>query len=661
MIKENYMKYAEIIVFKSSLINTKPFTYAIPEEFSGSLKVGNLVSISFGNNVCYGVCLDKHNNEPDYKNIKPIIAIDQSAYCLSQWQINLALFISKYYKTPLQYSFKLFFPQFMLKTLEAKPLKEEKHILEKIPLNPTQTKVVNEILENKDKQFLLYGITGSGKTEVYYEVIENIIKSEKQVLLMVPEISLTPQLIERTKKRFGDIVGVIHSKVAENKKKYIYSEINKGKYKIIIGPRSALFSPFKDLGLIILDEEHDKSYKQDSNPRYNIRTLANEIHTQLKIPVIYGSATPLIETFYKAHMKDIRFLHLPNRACSDNMPRIKVCNLSDERKKRNYSIFSDDLLNSIEEKISQGKQVILFLNRRGSYSSISCYDCGFVYECKSCEMPMTYYKYPKAHLKCLYCFKISQVSEKCPSCKSTKIKESGLGTEQVEDEIKKIFPHASTLRVDSDTTNTITKLNACYKKIRNNEAQIIVGTQMISKGLDIPNVSLVALILADIGLNLPDFRAHENIFQLITQVSGRSGRHDDNGDVIIQTYDPQHTVIQNAIHNDYKSFYIGEINLRKKLSLPPFSNIIKLTLKDRKKDKLDLEVKKMLGKINLSIKKSKLDKQIIALSYSPVINKIQDFYIHNILIKGNDSVYSFLDSVEIPYPWIIDVDSLNII
>lgn len=417
--------------------------------------------------------------------------------------------------------------------------------------------------------FLLHGITGSGKTEIYLNAIEKSILKGKQAIMLVPEISLTPQMTRRFKLRFGDQVAVMHSGLSIGEKYDEWRKIWRGEVKVVVGARSAIFAPFKDLGIIILDEEHESTYKQEDNPRYHTRDVAiwrSEFH---HCPVILGSATPSLESYARASKGVYSLLTLNMRAKEQALPVVNVVDMRVELKNGNRSMFSVDLADAIREKLDRKEQIVLFLNKRGFSSFVLCRDCGTVVECKQCDISLTYHRTGE-QLKCHYCGHEEPVPTTCPECTSEHIRFFGTGTQKVEEEIAKFFPFARVIRMDVDTTRTKGSHERILKQFGDGEADILLGTQMIAKGLDFPNITLVGVLNADTTLHLADFRAAEKTFQLMTQVSGRAGRHDKEGQVYIQTYTPEHYAIELSKSQMYEPFYSKEMLVRKQYEYPPF-------------------------------------------------------------------------------------------
>lgn len=476
------------------------------------------------------------------------------------------------------------------KEVYRSPIKKNIKNYNKPVLSKEQKYCIDTIMariNNKDKrnQFLIHGVTGSGKTEIYLRLAEEMIKLNKDTIVLVPEISLTPQTIERFGGRFGDNVAVLHSRLSYGERFDQWRKIKEGKVKIVVGARSAIFAPFKNLGLVIIDEEHESTYKSSMNPKYCALKVAKKRCEQFNAYLVKGSATPSIESYYEWEQGQVELISLKERINKKSLPEVEVVDMRKELQKGNNSIFSYKLYKAIERNIEKGQQTILFLNRRGYSTFVSCRECGYVVKCNSCDISMTYYM-RENKLKCHYCGLAVNPPSICPTCKSKYIKYFGIGTEKVEAYTKEIFPQARVKRMDLDTTSRKGSHENILKAMENQEIDILIGTQMIGKGLDFGNVTLVGVITADTSLNLPDFRASERTFQLITQVAGRAGRGEHKGKVIVQTYNPDHYSIQGAKNHDFIDFYNKEILVRRTFNYPPFTNIISIIIYGENKYKV---------------------------------------------------------------------------
>lgn len=496
-------------------------------------------------------------------------------------------------------------------------------------------KIYNDYIKNGYNKFLIHGVTGSGKTEVYLQLIEKVLDLGKQAIVLVPEISLTPQTVERFAGRFKNNVAVLHSRLSNGERYDEWRKIKNGEVQIVVGARSAIFAPFENLAFIIIDEEHEASYKSSMNPKYNAIELAEKRCEIEGATLVLGSATPSIESYYKAKLGEYKLLELPSRVNNKAMPEIQVIDMKKELDNGNKSIFSVSLYNAIKENLESKKQTILFINRRGFSTFISCRKCGYVVKCKECDISLTYHMSQNI-LRCHYCGFTQKPPTICPSCSSKYIKYFGIGTQKVEEEIKKLFPQARVTRMDLDTTTTKGSHERIFENMKKGHIDILIGTQMISKGLDFPNVTLVGIIAADLTLNIPDFKASERTFQLLTQVGGRAGRGEYNGKVILQTYEPEHYSIIAAKTHDYISFYNKEISIRREFSYPPFTDIINIIISgENEKDTFDLSdhfAKSIKQEICLDIKDAELKNAIIGPVEAPIY-RIKGKYRYQIIIK----------------------------
>lgn len=520
-------------------------------------------------------------------------------------------------------------------TLEFKDYYREpksiyKSVLKSIKLNNEQQEAVDEIKSNMfvddKKPYLIHGVTGSGKTEVYMEIIEFALNQGLDSIFLVPEIALTPQTIDRLKSRFGDLVGVFHSKLSEGEKHDVYKAVKAGKVRVLIGARSALFAPFNSLGLIIIDECHESSYKSEKNPKFNAIEVARFMALKNNITLILGSATPSIEEYYRAKSGEYKLINIKSRANDKPLPNIEVVDMKDELDKGNRSIFSLKLQKEIRYAIEENNQVILFLNRRGYANFVSCRKCGYVFQCENCDISLTYHKKSNTG-RCHYCGYEKEIPKECPECKSTYVKPFGVGTQKIEEELKYIFPDIKTLRMDKDTTSKKGALDEILNKFKDKEADVLIGTQMLSKGLDFENVTLVGILSADMILNFPDFKSFETTFQLITQVSGRAGRADKEGKVVLQTYDTEHYAIKHAIEYDYEGFYEDEIKIRKAFGYSPFNNMLSVVVSGEDERLVIKNIKNMHASLIYLLEKRGINDLGFILGPNPCsISKINQNY-----------------------------------
>lgn len=448
--------------------------------------------------------------------------------------------------------------------------------------------------------FLLEGVTGSGKTEVYIQAIKQVIKRGRSAIVLVPEIALTPQLTDRFRERFNNLVAVLHSGLSMGERFDQWQRLYRGEARIAIGPRSALFAPVNNVGLIVIDEEHETSFKQNRGPRYNARDVAVKLAALNKAVLVLGTATPSLETKFKAISGNINYLSLPERVLDKSMPKVEIVDMRLEAEKDNYTIFSERLRATMAKCVDNGQKMIIFLNRRGYSSFLLCRKCGYVAQCKNCAISLTFH-YKEKQLQCHHCGYSRPAASYCPNCGSVKLKYSGTGTEKVESELKKIFPDVPLVRMDADTTTAKGAHRRHLAEFAAQSPAILLGTQMIAKGLDFPEVSLVGVINADVSLNLPDFRAGERTFQLLMQVSGRSGRGEYPGKVIIQTYLPDHYAIKSVLSGDMEQFYRREIEFRRGSGYPPFTRMINIVISGPDKVKVKREAEKIYSFLNETI------------------------------------------------------------
>lgn len=517
-------------------------------------------------------------------------------------------------------------------------------------LTDKQQFCLGEILDSMDKKkenkFLIHGVTGSGKTEIYLQLIERVIDSGKEAIVLVPEISLTPQTVERFVGRFGQNVAVLHSKLSAGERFDEWRRIKEGKVKIVVGARSAVFAPFNNLGVIIIDEEHENSYKSSMNPKYNAIEVAEKRCKLEGASLVFGTATPSIETFYRARKGEIKLLTLSERINNKSLPVMNIIDMREELNSGNKSILSMGLYKAIEENLKNKKQTILFLNRRGFSTFISCRKCGYVAKCNNCDISLTYH-FSNNKLKCHYCGMVSSPPKICPECGSKYIKYFGSGTQKVEEVIKKLFPSASIARMDVDTTSRKGSHGRILRSMKNGDLDILIGTQMIAKGLDFPLVTLVGIIAADTSLNLPDFRSSERTFQLLTQVGGRAGRGKFEGKVMVQTYNPEHFSIQMAKTHDYIQFYNKEILLREAFEYPPFMDIITIVIYGADENKVSSLAKEVYEKILMQLKKInsiELEKCIFGPNPAP-LEKLRNNYRWQIILKSDNENLDMLKEI----------------
>ena len=518
--------------------------------------------------------------------------------------------------------------------------KEEKRRL-KIPdykyenppeLTEDQKSVIKEFNESSDQVFLLEGVTGSGKTEVYLSLSEQVLNSGKSVLMLVPEISLTPMMVEYFLHRFKDNVAILHSDLTPAEKYDEYRKIAKGECRVVVGVRSAIFAPLKNIGLIILDEEHTESYKQDTLPFYHAREVAIMRGKYNKAKVLFASATPSLESRARGQKNVYHMLYLKKRINNQKLPATKIVNMLDYKNiDRDSYIFSHALRDAIHQTLAKNEQAILLINRRGFSTHVNCRQCGYVFKCPTCGIALTYHKSDNM-LKCHHCDYVEPYPEICPECGSKHLLKTGFGTEKIQEEVERLFPSARTLRLDSDSAKNKTKIPETIEAFRKKEADILIGTQMIAKGHDFPDVTLVGIVLADIGLSMPSFRSNERAFQLITQAIGRSGRKEKPGLAIIQTYMPSHYAITFAARQDYELFYRKEMEMRKLQFYPPYSYLTSVTVRSRNEDAVIENTYHIVDFLNDEFFE---DAQILGPT-TPYIPIDMGFHLRSILLKYRD-------------------------
>jgi len=526
---------------------------------------------------------------------------------------------------------------------------------------------------NESSTFLLHGVTGSGKTEIYLQAISHALAQGRGAIVLVPEISLTPQTVERFKARFTSgklqtLVAVLHSHLSSGERHDEWHKIRQGRARIVIGARSAIFAPVDPLGLIIVDEEHEHSYKQEESPRYHARDVAVVRGQKERAVVVLGSATPCLESFYNAQRKKYHLLELPSRVDDQRMPVVRVVDMRREnRKHKGVQIFSQELKEAITRRLERKEQVILFLNRRGYSTSLQCPQCGFVAQCPNCSISLTYHRAAQT-LLCHICAHSAAVPRVCPDpkCANPAIRYAGLGTERVEDTLTRLFPHARVTRMDSDVLKRKEDYRRILTEFRVGKIDILVGTQMIAKGLHFPNVTLVGIIHADLSLHIPDFRAGERTFQLLTQVAGRAGRGDVEGEVFVQSFTPFHPAIQYARRHDYAGFYDQEIEFREQLRYPPFSRIALLLLKGRNEDKVSFSAEALRKELERELKPMR-DLMLAGPAPAPLA-RAETFYRYQIMLKTRQMsqlshhLARLMASFEMPddITLTVDIDPVNL-
>ncbi len=599
----------------------EPLTYLPPEQSLPNNPIGLRVKVPLGKRQLDGVIIGTTKDKGNYK-LKPISSLQEDFPPLSSVHISWLTWVSNYYLYPIGQTCHLSFPPLkkgtlrnktrkspIIKTTEGVECSSEKNPV--IPkLTGEQQKVTNDMAQslNKFNVHLVHGVTGSGKTEVYLNLLEKTLSQGKKGLVLVPEISLTPQLVQRFHARFGQQIAVIHSHLTPREKTNQWWEIVDNKKNILIGARSALFCPIASLGIIIIDEEHEPSFKQNEKLKYHARDAAVVIAKKLNCPIVLGSATPSLESWQNSK-KGIYQLHsMEKRVNNRPMPKIEIIpmrkNEEDNQTSKEEELpfwLSHQLYQALKENLKQNKQSALFLNRRGVAQVVHCKDCGYVYECPDCAVSLTLHS--RSNLICHYCGYHDSLHENCPDCKEGELQPLGTGTELIEKNIQTLFPTARISRADRDEINSREDMERFIQEVENKDVDIIIGTQMIAKGLDFPDLTLVGVVLADVGFNLPDFRAAERSFQLICQVSGRAGRHIQKnelpGKVIVQTYNPSHPCLKHALLHDFKGFAQEELSNRDELKYPPFEKICSIRIQGLHMDKVKTSLKKLSSRIQI--------------------------------------------------------------
>ncbi len=636
------------------------FTYSVPDELKNQIRVGHIVSLPFRGKKSAGIVIDSVKM-PNFKT-KEITGIIDGP--LPKHLVEIIPWLRDRYASPVSEIVKTILPTGVLK--KRRDLVSQKirgQIRKKPQLTQDQAGIVNKILNKNDKPHLVFGVTGSGKTEVYLDVLEEVIRSGKQAIILVPEVALTPQTVLRFEERFSGQVALYHSYLKETERAGVWKSIVNGKKNIVIGSRSALFLPFKKLGLIVMDEEHETSYKQDKNPRYQTREVAKKFSEFTEARLVLGSATPSLESFFYAKSGDYYLHKLHERYVQEKMPETTIVDMRNEFRYGNKSVLSERLQREIKEVLNNKRQAVLFMNRRGFSTFVSCRDCGYVVMCPKCDIPLVYHESKKqTGLFCHHCEYKANIPTVCPECKSHAIKYFGKGTQKIESEIRRFFPKAKVKRMDADSVKKDHK--NIYEEFKNKNFDILIGTQMIAKGWDLPEVDLVGVISADNMLNLPDFRASEHAFSLIAQVSGRTGRGTKRGCVILQTYNPDNPILHMAAKHNYEAFYERELPKRKELFYPPYSHLIHLLYSHKDPKKCEEESELMSKNITQEIIKG--NKNIVLVGPSPAfLPKINNLYRWQILLKINPQ--ENLDNVAkkmvkyIKNKWKIDINPIGTI
>lgn len=658
------------IVFNLPL--DKAFTYLKPKEIKESLVGCRVVATIKGRGYKGVVVKEPTTLDGDFTPLNIKSRIDNEPVC-GEIEFEIAKWMSNYYHAS--------FGECLFACIPAgTPAKTDKkvkpiYITQKpyLELNSEQESVLKTIKKNIDekkyKSFLLNGVTGSGKTEIYLQAIKYVVELGKQAIVILPEISLTPQTIKLFAERFEGKIAILHSKLSPNQKYRYWQMIIKGQIQIVVGARSAIFSPTKNLGIIVIDEEHEATYKSNDTPRYHARQIAFFRAEKTNSTLILGSATPSVESFYyaKNNKSNISLLSLTKRAAAINMPEVTVIDMKKAKRSNIFNMMSEDLILEINKTLDKKEQVLLFLNRKGYSPVVSCSHCGYVLECPNCSVTLTYHK-KKNVIMCHYCGYTQFIKDKCDKCNIGIMERIGSGTEKVEENIKILFQDKVIQRVDQESMNTVKSYENIFKSFQKGEIDILIGTQMIAKGLDFPNVTLVGVILADTSLHIPDFRSAERTFNILTQVAGRSGRGDKKGKVIIQTYSPNHYAIECAKNHDYIDFYEQEIIKREALRYPPFSRLTRIVVRGEDERSVEIDALNISDLASVMLYTS--NNSIEVLGAAPcVMSKLKKYYRWNILIKSQNHkmLKAFFDTLKKSFTakkgnYIeIDIDPINMV
>lgn len=626
-----------------NLPRDKVFSYAVPSAIAGETAVGKFVQVPFGKRVVNGYIIEIISNV-DVDNIKEIIKIYQGPPAFNEQDLFYYRWVSQYYLYPLgKMLAEIIPPPVSTKSPKVILSDSQYHAVgQMVLLNADQEGVLQEILPGlaarRFAPHLLHGVTGSGKTEIYLRLMAVAREMGGGVISLVPEISLTPQLIARVRERFKEQeIAVIHSGISRSQRARQWQRIQNGEVKIAIGARSALFVPMRDLRLIIVDEEHDGSYKQDERLRYNARDMALVKAKQSAATVILGSATPALQSYFNARKKKYHYLTLPERVESRALPIFKIVDMKTACEENSeVPIISKALREEMASTLAENNQTLLFLNRRGFDTVVLCPDCGYIFKCLNCELTLTHHA-ALGMFRCHYCDYAIKTASLCPKCSGNRLRSYGLGTEKLEEEVRRLFPQARVGRMDSDTTAHRGDGERILQLLAQRELDILVGTQMIAKGHDFPFITLVGVVAADLSLNVPDFRAGERTFQMLTQVAGRGGRGNTPGLVVVQTFNPDHYAVKRAQNHDYQGFYEDEIKLRKNLHYPPYVRLVNLQISsaNRERGRSGVEIIGRLAKS--AVLNNKLDDIEIMGPVEAPVSKIRGRYRWQLLLKGKNT------------------------
>ncbi|TMF11201.1 MAG: primosomal protein N' [Chloroflexi bacterium] len=645
------------------------FDYAVPEALTGLIEVGHRVRVPFGKRTVTGFvyALDQG---PAVLELKPIEALLDAEPVLPSPLVELAGFVAAHYLVPLDEVIRAIVPP-RVRAVVTRSVKRRRQsrilrqaaaisVAGAIVLEPAQEAVRERIAialaRHESDVFLLHGVTGSGKTEVYLALLEQVLAGGGQGLVLIPEIALTPQTVGRFAARFPGRIAVLHSALTEAERAAEWWRIRRGEADIVIGPRAAVFAPLPRLRLIAIDEEESSAFKQDRIPRYHAPTVARWLAERTRSVLVLGSATPSVATYAAALAGREHLLELPHRAQGRPLPPVTIVDMRGEIAAQHFSPLSRELQAAIGGSLERGEQSILFLNRRGLATFVLCRDCGQARECLHCSVALVYHA-SLGRLQCHYCGSTEPLPRRCPACGSRYIKSFGVGTERIEQEVRTLFPHARVLRLDRDVMKTPDAADLVFDQMRSGEADVLVGTQLVAKGLDLPKVTTVGVVNADTSLHFPDYRSSERTFSLLTQVAGRAGRGRAASQVFIQTYTPDHPAIRHARYHDYRGFFREERAIRAQYRFPPFAELIVATYGHRDEARAEREAKAAAEHLSATIGLLKLG-DIEVLGPSPAfVYRLKDEFHFEVTLKGSD-LHRVADGLPRGRGWSLDVDPM---
>ena len=645
------------------------FDYAVPEELEGTIEVGHRVRVPFGRRLVTGFVYGLDQAAPVLE-LKPIQALIDEEPVLPPILVEMAGFVASHYVVPIDEVIRAVVPP-RVRAVVSRSGKRRRQSrvlrrlgdapIEAVPrLEPPQQAARERISLALGRQeasvFLLHGVTGSGKTEVYLALLAEVLAEGGQGLVLVPEIALTPQTVGRFSARFPGRVAVLHSSLTEAERANEWWRIRRGEADVVIGPRAAVFAPLGRLRLILIDEEESSAFKQDRMPRYHAPTVARWLAERTRSVLVLGSATPSVVAYHRALSGQDLLLELPHRALGRPLPPVTIVDMRKELAAEHWSPLSRELQRAVAGSLGRGEQAILFLNRRGLATFVLCRDCGAVRECPHCSVALVYHA-SLNRLQCHYCSTVEPMPRRCPACRSRYIKSFGIGTERVEEEVRSLFPSARVLRLDRDVMKTVDAADLVFEQMASGAADVLVGTQLVAKGLDLPGVTTVGVVNADTALHFPDYRSSERTFSLLTQVAGRAGRGSRASQVFIQTYTPEHPAIRHAQYHDYRGFYREELEVRRAYRFPPFAELIIATYGHRDEARAEGEARSAAEQISATIALLKLG-DIEVLGPSPAfIYRLKDEFRFEVTLKGKN-LHRVTEALPRSRGWSLDVDPM---